>query len=133
MTKAFEAIVPAPFQPVYDGYAYAPAVVAGDQIHLSGLIGFNLDGSVPEALDAQIQNIFDHMEAILGAASSSLDQVFSLTSYHVGGLNAQMPIFIDLQRQRLGRPHPAWTAIGVNELALPGALLEVSAIALTSA
>lgn len=127
--KPYTPIVPAPWQPVYDHYCHAPAVRVGGDIHLSGLIGYDSDGSVPEDFAMQVENIFDSMAAILAEAGAGLADVFSLTSYHLDDLKGQMPEFIRIQAGRLGKPHPAWTAVGATELALPGALVEVSAIA----
>ena len=129
MSKPFKAIVPSPYEPAYQAYKFAPAVVVGDQVHVSGLIGYDETGAVPDDLAEQIRNILGHLELILGEAGASLPGVFSLTSYHVGDVAAQMPEFIAQQSSVLGAPHPAWTAIGVSSLALPGAKLEVSAIA----
>ena len=128
-TKPFAAVVPAPLQPIYDGYCFAPAVRVGNDLYLSGIMGYNADQSVPDDLATQIGNIFDQMAMVLAEAGASLSDVFSLTSYHVGDLIGQMPTFIGIQAERLGKPHPAWTAIGTTQLALPGIMLEVSAIA----
>lgn len=127
--KTFVPVIPAALRSIYDSYRYAPAVRIGADIHVSGIIGFSPDGSVPADLSDQIANVFDTMELVLREAGSGLSDVFSLTSYHLGDLLAQMPVFIRLQSERLGEPHPAWTAVGTTALALPGALIEVSAIA----
>lgn len=127
--KPFTPIIPAPWQQVYIDYCHAPAVRVGNDIHLSGLIGYAMDGSVSDDFSVQVETIFASMEAILGEAGAGLADVFSLTSYHVGDLKAQMPDFMRIQVRWLGKPHPAWTAVGTTELALPGALVEVSAIA----
>jgi enamine deaminase RidA (YjgF/YER057c/UK114 family) len=127
--KIFTPVVPAHLQEAYDGYCFAPAVRVGNDLHLSGQIGFDATGAVPEDYATQVSNIFDHMAMVLAEAGASLADVFSLTSYHVGDLAAQMPAFIRIQAERLGKPHPAWTAIGTTALAFPGALIEVSAIA----
>lgn len=129
MTKAFKAIVPDAFREVYENYKYAPAVRIGDDIHASGILGANPDFSIPDDYDSQVRNIFGLLELILAEAGGTLSDVCSLTSYHVGNLPAQMPMFIAVQSERLGMPHPAWTAVGVSQLAIPGALIEVSALA----
>ena len=129
MSKSFEPIGPGVYQDVYAHYKYAPAVRIGDAVHVSGLIGLDPDHRVPESYEAQLANIFTLMEVILAESGASLADVFSLTSYHVGDLGAQMPGFIEAQAARLGEPHPAWTAVGVTQLALPGALVEVAAVA----
>lgn len=128
-TKSFSPVVPEMLKPVYNGYCYAPAVIVGDDVYVSGLLGYNADGSVPEDLTQQLVNIFAHLEMILNEAGAGLADVYNLTSYHLGDLKGQMPEFIRVKTQMLGAPHPAWTAIGVAELALPGALVEVTATA----
>lgn len=114
-------------QVIYDAYHYAPAVLVGNQVHVSGLLGFTADGSVPADFAAQVSNIFDHLELILAEAGTTLAAVYSITSYHLNDLKGQMPEFTRIQVERLGSPHPAWTAIGTTELALSDALVEVSA------
>ena len=128
-TKPFTPVIPAMLQPAYDGYCYAPALVAGRDIYVSGLLGYDADGTVPEGLTRQLANIFAHLEMILAEAGASLADVYKLNTFHLGDLKGQMPEFIQVKTERLGAPHPAWTAIGVAELALPGAVIEVAAIA----
>lgn len=127
MTKCFNAVVPDAYRDIYAHYQYAPAVRVGDDIHVSGIVGVNADFSIPEDYEAQLANIFDLLEGILAEAGATLADVHSLVSYHVGDLPAQMPGFIQAKTQRLGEPHPSWTAVGVTQLAVPGAMIEVSA------
>lgn len=129
MAKAFEPIVPVALSMAYDEWHYAPAVRVGDQIHVSGVIGYRADGSVPDLFLEQVSNAFDLLELILTEAGVGLDAIFSITSYHVGDMAAQLPQIIAIQAERLGQPHPAWPAIGVSALALPGAQVEICAIA----
>lgn len=127
MTKCFNAVVPDAYRDIYAHYEYAPAVRVGDDIHVSGIIGFDTDFTVPEDYEGQVANIFDRLEVILAGADATLADVHSLVSYHVGDLPAQMPGFIHAKTERLGTPHPSWTAVGVTQLAVPGAMIEVSA------
>lgn len=129
MSKQFKAVIPAPFQPIYENFKYAPAVIVGDQVHVSGLLGLSADGALADTYEQQVENIFSLMELILTEAGATLNDVFSITSYHVGDLAAQMPGFIQVQSDKLGKPHPAWTAVGVPQLAVEGAKIEVSLIA----
>ena len=44
-----ERIIPASMQSFYDSFHFAPAVVDGDHVRCSGVIGINLeDGTVPD-------------------------------------------------------------------------------------
>jgi enamine deaminase RidA (YjgF/YER057c/UK114 family) len=127
--KPFSPIVPEAQKPVYKRFKFAPAVEMGDLILVSGQIGFGPDMRLPEAFADQLENAFRNMEMILKEAGASLSDVVSLNSYHVGDLEAHMPAFVEVQSRLLGEPHPAWTAVGVTQLAVKGAHVEVSAIA----
>ena len=54
--------------------------------------------------------------------------VIELTSYHLR-LNELLPVFIEVKEEFFSAPYPAWTAVGVAELGVPGALVEVKALA----
>lgn len=131
--KPFTAIVPEAQKPVYKRFRFAPAVEVGDLILVSGQIGFGPDRTLPTAFADQVENAFRNMQLILEEAGVSLSDVVSLNSYHVGDLEAQMADFIEVQSRMLGEPHPAWTAVGVTQLAVKGAHVEISAIASRSA
>ena len=53
----------------------------------------------------------------------------SLNSYHVGDLHSQLREVVDIKATRIRPPHPAWTGVAVMQLGVPGALLEISAVA----
>ena len=129
MSKPFTTIVPPSHRAAYDAYQFAPAVRLGDQIIVSGVIGFAADMSLPEAFASQVENAFSLIEGVLSEAGAGLGDVASLTTYHVGDLAGQAPAFIAIKTERLGEPHPAWTAVGVAKLAVPGAQIEIAAVA----
>ena len=128
--KRFTPIVPAAMLKTYERFGYAPAVRAGGQLILSGVIGFAADRSMPADFRTQIDNVFTGIAEVLAEAGASLDDVVSLTSYHVGDMQSQLADFVAVKAARLGEPHPVWTAVGVTALAFPGALVEVAAVAL---
>jgi enamine deaminase RidA (YjgF/YER057c/UK114 family) len=47
-----------------------------------------------------------------------------MTTFHVG-LMEHLRAFVEAKDEVVGEPYPAWTAIGVSALAMPGALVEV--------
>lgn len=129
MSKSFSIILPDAQKPVYARFQFAPAVRMGDQIVVSGIIGLGADRSLPPDVTGQAENIFNALEALLAEAGAGLADVASLQSFHVGDVASHMGEFIPVKTRRLGEPHPAWTAVGVTGLAVPGALLEVAAVA----
>jgi enamine deaminase RidA (YjgF/YER057c/UK114 family) len=62
--------------------------------------------------------------AVLEAAGLGFGDIVEYTTYHVG-LQDSLPDFMAARDEVLAEPWPAWTAIGVSELALPGARLEI--------
>src|SRR6266403_5820713 len=129
MPKTFTAIVPLALKAASETYQFAPAVRIGDQILISGIVGFDAEGRLPPSFRSQAENVFTTLEAILNEAGVTLDDVASLTSYHVGDLDSQLREFAEIKATRIRPPHPGWTGIAVTQIGVPGALLEVSAVA----
>jgi len=75
----------------------------------------------------QFTQAFENVRTVLEKAGASFEDVVELTSFHVG-LNAHMGIFMQVKDGYLKEPYPAWTAVGVAELAF-GALVEVKVTA----
>ena len=129
MPKLFKSITPSSMKAASDAYQFAPAVRIGDQILVSGIVGIDAEGRLPPDFRSQAQNVFTALEAILNEAGATLEDVASLTSYHVGDLDSQLPQLVDVKATRIRPPYPIWTGVGVTQLGVPGALLEVSAVA----
>ena len=123
-----ERIIPASMQPIYDQWHFAPAVRVDDTLYLSGLMGTEADASVSEDPATQFQRVFTRMEEVLAEAGCALGDIVEMTSYHLN-LAETFPMFSTVKDACMPAPHPAWTAIGVHSLLLPGALVEVKAVA----
>ena len=68
------------------------------------------------------------MREILETAGGTLADVVEMTTYFTS--MADLPIFAKVkERFFTTTPYPAWTGIGVNELALPGLRVEIKATA----
>ena len=65
---------------------------------------------------------------MLAHAGASFDDVVELTTYHVG-LADHIERFRRVKDDFVGEPYPAWTAIGISALVVPGALVEIRATA----
>jgi len=61
---------------------------------------------------------------LLGACGIGFEDIVECTTYHVG-LQATMAEFMSVRDEFLCEPWPAWTAIGITELAIPGAHVEI--------
>ena len=86
------------------------------------------DGTVPEGTVAQTRQAFKKIRRCLNSAGIELSDIVEITTYHVG-LKLQLEEFIRVKDEFIVEPYPAWTAIGVSELAAEGAMLEIRVIA----
>src|SRR5258708_11516848 len=128
MPKLFTTIVPPSLKAVSEAYQFAPAVRIGDQILISGIVGFDAEGRLPPDFRSQAENVFTTLEAILNEAGATLDDVASLSSYHVGDLHSQLRELVDIKATRIRPPRPAWTGVGAAHVGGARALLEISAV-----
>jgi enamine deaminase RidA (YjgF/YER057c/UK114 family) len=78
--------------------------------------------------EQQFTAAFEGVKAILDAAGLGFADVVEITTFHVG-LMQHMSAFLRVKDRYLPEPYPAWTAIGIVELAVPGGLVEVRATA----
>jgi len=121
-------VVPAWMKPIYETYHFAPAVIDGDFLRCSGMIGLRPDLSVPEDPTAQFTLAFENLRGLLAEAGLTFANVTEMTTYHVG-LRAHMQAFTAVKDKFMSAPYPAWTAVGISELASPGALVEIQVTA----
>ncbi len=116
---------PAPFQ----GAPYSQAIKANGLVFVAGQLGLAPGGSemVGPDVQAQTEQIFDNLAAILAEAGSGLEQIVKTTVFLTSladfqGMN-------EVYARRIGEAPPARSTIEVA--ALPsGALVEIEAIAL---
>jgi enamine deaminase RidA (YjgF/YER057c/UK114 family) len=125
--KPNDVVVPAAQQHFYDRSHFAPAVRAGELLLCSGQIGAGPDGRPPADPEAQFVAAFEQVKAVLAEAGLSFSDVVELSTFHVGMQHLQT--FAAVKDRYVSAPYPAWTAIGVSELAFPGGLVEVRATA----
>ena len=120
-------VIPKGMQPFYDQFHFAPAVRVGKDVFCSGQVGSGPDGKIDPDPAVQIGNAFENVGRVLKKAGASFDDVVEMTSFHVG-LNEHIGIFMQVKDGFMKKPYPAWTAVGVAELAF-GALVEIKVTA----
>jgi enamine deaminase RidA (YjgF/YER057c/UK114 family) len=111
-------------QALYDRFHFSQAVKSGDLLLCSGQIGTGENGAVPGDLASEFRNAFNAVGRVLKHAGLGFDNVLEYTTYHVG-LQKTLPTFMAVRDEFVTAPWPAWTAIGVSELAVQGAHLEI--------
>lgn len=125
----FEVIVTPQMRPFYEALHFAPAVKQGDHLYCSGMLGLGPDGTAIKDPEAQFKQLFESLKDLLKLAGCGFDDILDITSYHVN-IGKHMQTFVAIKERYIPAPYPAWTAVGVNELALAGALVEVKVNAL---
>ena len=107
---------------------YTDAVVAGDTLYVSGIVPVDADGNVVgEDVAAQAREVFAIMERVLAAAGATAADVAKVTVYLLD--IDHRPLINPVRQEFFGTARPASTLVEVSRLAVPGALLEIEAIA----
>ena len=107
---------------------YTDAVVAGDTLYISGIVPVDADGNVVgDDVEAQARQVFAIMERVLAAAGATAADVAKVTVYLLD--IDHRPLINPVRQEFFGAARPASTLVEVSRLAVPGALLEVEAIA----
>jgi len=126
--KQSAVVNPDSMRALYENFHFAAAARASDLLLCSGQLGIGSDGRVIEDPEAQFAAAFENVRAVLAEAGLDFSDVLEITTFHVG-LRERLALFAKVKDSVLPAPYPAWTAIGVSELAFPGALVEIRATA----
>jgi reactive intermediate/imine deaminase len=107
---------------------YTDAVVAGDQLYVSGIVPVDADGRVVgDDVVAQARQVFSVMEQVLSAAGATAADVVKVTVYLLD--IDDRPKINPVRQEFFGETRPASTLVEVSRLAVDGALLEIEAVA----
>jgi 2-iminobutanoate/2-iminopropanoate deaminase len=107
---------------------YTDAVVAGDTLYLSGIVPVDAAGEiVGDDVAAQARQVFANMRRVLAAAGAEPGDVVKVTIYLLDV--DDRPLINPVRQEFFGSARPASTLVEVSRLAVPGARLEVEAVA----
>ena len=118
-----DVIVPKEDRVTYDNFHFAPAVRTGELVLLSGQIGAT-GGGVPDSAEEEFRLAWQGVGRGLAAAGLGFEDVVEITTYHVN-LQQHIATFMKVKDEFVGQHWTAWTAIGITELAIPGARAEI--------
>ncbi|MCO5108739.1 MAG: RidA family protein [Burkholderiaceae bacterium] len=119
-------IISTPAAPAAIG-PYSQAVLAGRTAYLSGQIALDpATGQLVEGgIQAQAEQVFRNMKAVVEAAGGSLAQCVKLTLFLTD--LAHFPVVNEIMQRHFAQPYPARSTVGVASLPR-GALFEAEAI-----
>lgn len=125
-----KAIFPRRPHALYKEHGYSPAILSGDLLFVSGMVGAREDGTPEPDLEKQVRLAFDNLRGVLEAADCTFDDVIDVTMFLVDP-EASMRSVLDAMRKAFPRePYANVTAVGVNWLA--GFQFEIKVIARVS-
>jgi 2-iminobutanoate/2-iminopropanoate deaminase len=108
---------------------YTDAVISGDTLYISGMLGTDATGEIVGKGDIvlQTEQVFKNIESILDFAGVTFDRIAKVVVY-VRNINDRKAI--DPVRQSyFGKHRPASTLIEICALAHQDALIEIEAVA----
>jgi 2-iminobutanoate/2-iminopropanoate deaminase len=108
---------------------YTDAVSAGDLLFISGCVPVDSEGRlVPGDVVAQARRVFENIGLVLGAAGAGFRDVVKVTVFLTDV--DDRPAVNTVRQEVFGDTRPASTLVEVSRLAVPGARIEVEAVAL---
>jgi reactive intermediate/imine deaminase len=111
---------------------YTDAVRAGDLLFVSGFVAVDADGNLVGGDDvvAQARRVFENMRLALAAAGCGFEDVVKVTIFLTDV--DDRPKINPVRQEVFGETRPASTLVEVPRLAVPGAKIEVEAVAVVS-
>ena len=109
---------------LYDNFHFSQAVCTGQLVLCSGQLGTSADGRIPVELADEFRNAWRAIGNVLAARGLNHSHIVEYTTFHVG-LASTLAAFMKVRDEFIAAPWPAWTAIGISELAVPGAHVEI--------
>lgn len=123
-------IKPASIAPPAANYAHAVLSENPERIlHVSGVVGTRADGSVPDDIEEQAAQIWTNIDAILGEAGMTMNDVVSITTYVVADFMACLPDVMAARDRAMAGHRAASTLVTVPALARTAWKMEIAVIA----
>jgi 2-iminobutanoate/2-iminopropanoate deaminase len=109
---------------------FTDAVRAGDLLFVSGVVAVDTAGNLVGGDDvvAQTRQVFENVQRVLTAAGCGFEDVVKVTIFLTDV--DDRPRINPLRQEFFGATRPASTLVEVPRLAVPGAKVEIEAVAL---
>ena len=113
----------------YEAFRLAQAYRVDNMIYVSGQAAISLEGEVVGAgdFDAQAEQVFENLQAVLRAGGSDLSKIIKVTIYLKDMDNFSK--IVALREKYFTPPYPADTIVEITGLALPELEIEIEAMA----
>ena len=115
--------------PVIPGISDSVRVSSGDLLFVSGAVGFEADGSVPESFERAVELTYAELERALKAGGASFEDLVRVNVYITHLDQERLMTWRETRDRVMNTPEPsASTVIGVYSL-FNGSTIEIDAIA----
>ena len=115
--------------PVVPGISDSVRVSSGDLLFVSGAVGFEADGSVPEDFERAVELTYAEFERALRAGGASYEDLVRVNVYITHLDDEKLAIWRTTRNRVVNAPEPsASTVIGVYSL-YNGSTIEIDGIA----
>ena len=122
-------IVPEGMESIHDTYHYAPGILVGDTLYISGQVGRDETLNVVEGAEAQFTQAFENVGKVLRAAGAGFDDVVELETWFADSM-ADLRTFMAVKARYFTRRYPTWTGFAVKGFSMPGILVEIKCTAI---
>jgi enamine deaminase RidA (YjgF/YER057c/UK114 family) len=119
-----KVIVPEGMENIYDTYHYAPGILVGDTLYLSGQVGRDENLNVVEGTEAQFVQAFENVGKVLTAAGATFDDVVELETWFTDSM-ADLKTFLAVKDRYFTNRYPTWTGFAIKGFSMPGILVEI--------
>jgi len=116
------------------GYSHVVEVIGpGRLVYFAGQLGMDKSGKMGGDIREQIELAFQNLKAALASVGVGFDHLVKINNYIVD-IGKNIGHFREIRDKHLNTAAPpASTTVGVPELARPGALFEIEAVAILPA
>ena len=111
-----DVVFPPGRQALYERNRYSPAVRSNGFLFVSGQVGSREDGSPEPDLEAQVRRAFENLNAVLGAADCTFEDVVDVTVFLVNPEKIFERVWAIVPDYWGEDPYPTLTGIGVTWL-----------------
>lgn len=122
-------IIPPGMENIVERFRYAPGVLVGDTLYVSGQVGRDEGLRVLEDKEAQFDQCFRNVKKVLDAADFTFADVVELETWFLH-FPADLALFMQVKDRWITGPvYPTWTGFGVASFSMPGIVCEVKVTA----
>ncbi len=124
-----QMVIPPGMENIVERFRYAPGVLVGDILYVSGQVGRDESLTVVAGAEAQFEQVFRNIKKVLDAAEFSFAEVVELESWftHFPG---DLAVFMAVKDRWITGPvYPTWTGFQVSNFSMPGIICEVKVTA----